>query len=124
MAIATWPTSLPDKPLADAFEELRAKKFIRTKMDKGPAKVRGLQSLAPEPLPAMNFILSSTQVNTFDTFVSDSLGDGVYRFSWTNPRTGFPAELRFLPLSQEALYSIRYVGPDQWEVSCKMEILP
>lgn len=124
MAIPEWPTSLPDKPLREAYEELRAKNIIRTKMDKGPAKVRRLQSKAPTPLPGITFSLSTSQLDTLETFVSDTLGEGVYRFSWQHPRTDEVVELRFLPASDEALYSIRPMGGNNWEISCKMEVLP
>lgn len=124
MAVAEWPASLPDKPLQDAFEELRPKNIIRTSMDKGPAKVRRLQSKAPTVLPGMNFILTSAQVNTLDTFVSDTLGEGVYRFEWKNPRTDATVELRFVPVGDDALYSITTIGGVYWQVSCAMEILP
>lgn len=122
MAIAEWPSSLPDKPLRDGFAETHPKMIIRTNMDKGPAKVRRLTSKAPRVFD-MSFHMTNAQVSTFETFIADALAEGVYRFSWTHPRTEESVEFRLLP-EQDGLYAITPLGGNYWEIFCRMEILP
>lgn len=122
MAIAEWPATLPNEFLLDALKESHPKMIVRTSMDKGPAKVRRLTSKKQRPV-SLRFFLTSSEVETFETFVSDTLAEGVYRFSWTHPRTGTSSEFRFVPVG-EVLYDIEAVDGEFYEIGCKLEILP
>ena len=63
--------------------------------------------------------MTTAQVATFDTFFVTTLTDGTISFTWTHPRTGAGATLRFV---EPPVYVP--VGGDYWKAVIKLEILP
>jgi len=123
MAIPEWPSSLPQEPLTDGYSERPETLTVRSKMDKGPSKVRRLASLGVRIIP-QQMLMSSTQVETFETFFEDSLANGVYRFSHYNPRTEESVEYRFVA-GQDGPYTISPTPSSLWwTVSFQLEVLP
>jgi len=118
MALYSWPTSLPDKPLKQGFEESPPNTRVRTEMGVGPAKMRR-RATAGVRVFKVNFLLTETQVQTLDDFVMSTLGGGLARFDWTHPRTGASAEFRFreLPTYQPAL-------GDRYRATATLELMP
>ena len=123
MAIAEWPATLPEEPLVRGYEETRPDMAVRTQADKGPPKVRRNTSKALRPM-SVSFLLTATQAAALETFVSDTLGEGTYRFSWTHPRTGSAVEMLFLPVAEKRLYTLTPVGAAHWQATCKLGVLP
>lgn len=115
-----WPTSLPQKPLAN-YSESTGVIILRTKPDSGPAKQRR-RGQRPDILN-VQYNMSTTQVETLRSFVEDSL-QGTIRFGYPHPRTEQIIEARLIPQSDGALYSISYLLPDYWQVSMQLEVLP
>ncbi|MFW5909188.1 MAG: hypothetical protein ACOCUM_00300 [Thiohalospira sp.] len=119
----TWPSTLPDKPLQQGYEEQPRKDVLRTSMDQGPAKVRRRGTAKPVRVP-MELHLTSDQADTLASFVDDDLEDGTLRFDWEHPRTGDSVQFRFVFNSGEAPYTLSVVGGTLYVASATLEILP
>lgn len=117
----TWPITLPQTPLAGSFSESVGFNYIRSPMDAGPAKIRKRSNQA-SPM-SMAFIMNNTQLGYLKTFVETTIS-GVARFYFDHPRTGETMEVRIVPSSDGALYSIVQSAPDYYTVSISMERLP
>jgi len=115
-----WPLTLPQKPNTN-YSESSGVLIIRSPMDAGPAKARR-RGIRPDPMQ-LTFDMSSEQVNTLESFVKDTL-KGVTRFGFPHPRTEEIVEVRFIPQSDGAIYSIGYLLPNRWSVSFQLEVLP
>ena len=115
-----WPLSLPQAPLAN-YSESTGVLILRTKPDAGPAKMRR-RGKRPDILN-VQYNMSSDQVNTFRSFVEDSL-QGTTRFGYPHPRTNDIVEVRIIPQGDGGLYSLSYLLPDYWQVSMQLEVLP
>lgn len=118
MADATWPVTLPTKPLIAGANETPPNLSVRSQMDAGPAKVRR-RFTAGERLLTCDSLMTGTQVATLDEFYLDTLGGGVLAFNWVNPRTDATVEMRFVQPP-----SYRPVGNNKYLVSLHLEILP
>lgn len=95
MSIPAWPTSLPQKLLAEGYgEKLDDSTVIRTKMDIGPAKVRRRSTSTVEPIKGSMW-LTSAQWSTLRFFYYTTLARAL-KFSWVHPTTGAAVNLRFV----------------------------
>ena len=117
----TWPVTLPQTPLNGSFTESVGFNYIRTPMDSGPAKIRKRSGRA-SPM-SMSFMMTNTQLGYLKTFVETTIS-GVARFYFDHPRTGSTMEVRIVPSSDGALYSIDQATPTHYVVSLSMEQLP
>lgn len=120
MAAYVWPLTLPQTPQSD-YSESAGLNILRTPMDAGPAKMR-LRSRKPKNL-TVSFHMSSTQVETLETFVYDTI-KGVARFEFTHPRLLDTVEVRIVPQGSGDLFSIAYMLPDLWTISMTLEVMP
>jgi len=116
--MTSWPGSLPQKPLLDGNSEVPPKTTVRTQMDAGPAKVRRRFTAGTRDFNA-EFIMSKSQVATFDDFYINTINGGANRFDFDNPRTGTTHEFRIVDQPQ-----YQKIGPDAFRVSMKLEQLP
>lgn len=116
--MATWPTSLPQRPLADSYSEAAEPSTIRTAMEIGPAKMRRRYT-SEIKLFTMEFLMSTAQVATFETFFVTTLAAGSLTFDWINHRTDAAVIYRFT-----ARPTIQPQAPGYWLVSAELEITP
>lgn len=119
MAIPTWPLTLPQAP-QKGFTESLGMNIIRSQTDMGPAKQRR-RGVSPNTME-VNFILTSEQTATLETFTQDTLA-GVKRFSFIHPRTNQSVEVRIVAQSGD-LYKLQYLAPGYYNASMTFEILP
>lgn len=113
----SWPTSLPQRPLIEGYQETPPNVLLRTQMDAGPAKVRR-RFTAGVRIYSVAYLLTSTQLTTLDSFFVSDCKHGSVSFTWPHPRTGANITVRFLEPPQ-------YSSADQhWRVTCKFEELP
>ncbi|MFZ9265055.1 MAG: hypothetical protein ACO222_07835 [Polynucleobacter sp.] len=117
----TWPVGLPQEPLFGSFSESIGYNYLSSQMDAGPAKIRRRSSKANQM--SMTFMMSTSQLATLKTFV-DSTISGVARFYFDHPVTGSTIEVRIVPSSDGALYSLSQANSGYWNVSMTMEQLP
>jgi hypothetical protein len=119
-AAYTWPDTLPQIPQR-GFSETGGINIIRSQTDTGPAKMR--RRAASAATLTCDFLMKTTQVSTFEDFVTTSLG-GVLRFYFTHPRTKQVVEVRIVPAGSGDLYTISYQAPEYWMVKLTLEVLP
>jgi hypothetical protein len=127
MAVLTWPVALPQSP-QKGFSESVGANIIRSQTDKGPAKQR-FRGKSPNVL-SINFIMTSTQVTTLETFINNSPTQNpagikaVGRFNFTHPRTNQSVEVRIVPQGEGSLFTCEYLAPEYWNINITFEILP
>lgn len=114
----TWPSTLPQEPLQQGYEEARQSGVVRTQMDKGPPKARQRSSATVSRFQ-MRFRITGSQVATLESFFEDDLDYGALRFDWTHPRTGAAVQFRF-----REPYSLSQIAGDLYEVGAALEVLP
>lgn len=115
---AVWPPSLPQVPLAEAFDEQLPDVVLRTEMDAGPAKTRRRFAVGVGTLAVPMFLDEAQQV-TFDDFYTNTLAGGALRFEFTHPRTRVTRELR--TLNPVALPKRK---PNLFRLQMQLEVLP
>jgi len=120
--IASWPSTLPQAPDADGYQEQAPDLTLRTSMDTGPAKVRRRGAARPWVMQ-VSFTLTAEQSETLRAFVYDTLSGGALRFTWVHPRMGAAIECR-LRGTGENLYTLTPSGAAHWVASLSLEVLP
>ena len=92
---ASWPGSLPQKPLL-GFTEQRQRNLAMFSPDVGPPKMRRRSTAVPVN-SSITLKLTDTQLATFDLFFEVTLADGTLPFTWPHPRTGINYSWIFSP---------------------------
>ncbi|MCW5699969.1 MAG: hypothetical protein KIT00_09020 [Rhodospirillales bacterium] len=119
MTNPVWPYSLPQRPLAQGFNEQAPNSVIRTQMEAGPPKVRRRFTAGKRTID-MQLRLNADQVETLDAFHDSSLQGGALSFDWVHPRTGAAATYRFVESPSYAPIARGRL----WTATLKLEILP
>lgn len=118
-----WLSTLPSAPLVDGYSEHAPNLLLRTAADQGPARVRRKCTSKPWKFPA-RMRLTRAQTLALETFVYTTLGGGALRFEFTHARTGATVELRFVPKSDDALYTLVPISSMWWTADMVFEVLP
>ncbi len=93
--MADWPTTLP-KPLISGYQEGEPRLSIASQTDIGPPKVRKRATVGIAPI-TMQFIMTSDQIDIFQTFYRDTTAAGSLPFQMTHPRKGTTVNILFNP---------------------------
>lgn len=102
--MVTWPGTIPQNPLLPAYKETGMPNVVRTEVDVGTPKIRRRYTKELRPL-GWSFIMTTAQLDDFDTFFWTTLGGGALPFDHTDPRTAlttsyqFSGEPTYIPLS-------------------------
>lgn len=115
---ADWPTTLPQSPLIDGYDETPPDLTVRSENATGPAKVRRRATAGVRPV-SWNMLLDTTQMTTFDDFFEGTLANGALPFNLKDPRTGLTFEYRIVNKPPYQLESGRL-----WRVNMQLERLP
>ena len=118
MTNPVWPLSLPQKVLAQGFEETMPKNVIRTSMDIGPDKVRRRTTSNVREI-SVTVQMTISQKATFEEFFLDTVHSGASSFDWVDPLTQAEVTFRFREPPK-----ISYVGGVWINVSMKLERMP
>ena len=94
MANINWPPELPATLIMDGLSKQPQSNVTRTTMDAGPAKARRRYTARMINYSG-KIIFNALQLNLFERFYSNILGDGVLRFNFTDPVSLDTAEFRF-----------------------------
>lgn len=113
--MAVWPTSLPQKPLAEGFAEATAPNVVRSENDAGPTNARRRYTV-PVKRYQLRMLFTTAQVATFETFFESTLASGVLPFDWVDPRTQSAESFVILERG-----SYEQALPGYWYVSFAME---
>ena len=122
MAIASWPSTLPQKPLGDGFSEQPPDLVVRSPMDVGLAKMRRRATAGPSRLQ-MSFLMTATQLATFRSFIADDLQGRVLPFTWMHPLTAAPGTPGTFRIIENPTFTAVANGL-AWQVAVVMEQLP
>lgn len=87
MAIPSYPTGLPHRPLRDGFTRTAYDSVEVTPMEGGPPRQRR-RDYTGLVIMSYGLYLSEAQKGAFDTFVNETLNFGVKHFSMQVPATG------------------------------------
>jgi hypothetical protein len=115
----SWPSSLPQSPLAGDFVLENPELTVRSQVDVGPAKVRR-RATAGVQVMTCTFRLDSTQRLTFLTFWRDTIKGGSLSYTWVSPVTNQIILCRIVDPPS-------FVTTDRgnhWNTTLKIEILP
>jgi len=113
-----WPTSLPDYPLIQGYQESRQSGVVRTQMDTGPPKARRRFDATITEFQ-IKLRLTTSQISTLESFFEVDLDYGALRFDWTHPRTDNAVQFRFT-----GTYQVSVMANDLFEVTATLELLP
>lgn len=116
--MATWPSSLPDYPEIDGYQESKQDGAVRTQMDAGPPKQRRRFSATITEFDAV-FLLDDSEIDTLETFYETTLEEGTLSFDWTHPRKGTTQLFEF-----RGPYQVSAIGADLFRVTCPLRVLP
>ena len=119
MTNAVWPTSLPQRPLAQGYSERAAATVIRTAMEAGPPKVRRRYTAGIRRFE-LQLRLTPSEADTLDAFYDDTMMGGSLPFDWQHPRTGAAVAYRFV---EPPAYTPA-AGGQLWTASLRLEVLP
>lgn len=96
MGIA-YPTTLPQAPQRNGFNQQQTANTIRSNVDVGEAKVRRRYTYAMKK-ERWSMILDDTQTATFNAWFNDDLKSGVLRFDFPDTLTQVTEEYRILDM--------------------------
>ena len=115
-----WPATVPFADRPDSYKESGPTANVkRTPMENGPVKTRRRFTAASRMVSGETSLLTDAQIDTFETFYRDEIGDGALPFDAVSPRTGLTHSYRFMET-----YELIYVHADQSRISMKLERLP
>ena len=114
----TWPETLPQRGLTDGYQSGTGDGRLRSDNDAGAAKVRRRFSAVVRPLSII-FEMTTEQLSTFRTFVSDDLAGGIMPFTF--PAQGEAGTWTVQMGREMPQWSPRGLG---WAVKMDLVILP
>lgn len=117
-ASITWPSTLPNLPLTNGYQESFKDNVIRSEIDSGPMKTRQRYTRAQRMIQ-MSFMLTNDQKTIFTTFFNLIRG-GALPFNWKDPILGTDIVVRLT----SAVTGPNYVRINAWQVSFEIEVLP
>lgn len=81
--MVTWPTTLPQKPLADGYTSKRVGGYIQQQMDDGPPYQRPTGT--SYEVVTCTYMLTWAQKAILDAFYQTDIANGTQRFTWPHP---------------------------------------
>lgn len=118
----TWPSTLPQLPLADGYSESPQSQVLRSSMDAGPPKTRRRFTAATRSIP-MSVTLSNAQVVIFETWFDADIQGGSLPFDMAQPRTGAVVSML---IAGEPPYQLTPIGTgsEYWRLTMQLEVQP
>lgn len=119
MALARWPTSLPQTYLLAGYSETEANSVISSEMEYGPQKRRRRTTAAVRTAEG-TMLMTPEQFVAFRAFLNDNIGGGALPFEFPDHMNAGQYWLTRINV-QDLRYSRRGL---HWEIAMKLEILP
>ncbi len=120
MAIPVWPVSLPQIVLLDSYGETAQMPKYSVPTDNSMPIERPKTTLRANKLQ-VNIDMTASQVQTFENWVYNTIGQGSLQFTWPHPRLGVP--VRATMVGDEP-YSLQKMSPTYWKVSMTLIVYP
>ncbi len=114
-----WPGTVPQFVLRENYSEDFGQNLLRSSMDTGPAKRRRRFTAVPKTLNVM-MVMTSAELDIFETFYNTTLGGGALSFTFTHPRTDVVESVAFV----EPVRDVTPEGASTYFLSMKLEVLP
>ena len=115
MADITWPETLPY--LLTGWSMKPSDNVMRSQPERGPAKTRRMTTAKTKNYSG-SIYLSSSQLDTFLSFVEDTIKDCSLPFLFPDYMTDKEASARITS------YTVNHDGRNGYEVSIELEVLP
>lgn len=116
----SWPLTVPESPLVDAFGRSPKPNVISFGTEVGPGKVRR-RSTARTKVVTARFIFTTAELADFEAFFEDDLEDGALAFDWSDPVDDVTKSFRFEP---GGAYTVSALSIGLWNVSANLQLLP
>lgn len=114
----SWPSQLPQRPIADGYNESLQSQVIRTQMDAGPAKSRRRFTAAARMVTA-RYVLTTSQVAAFEAWFVSDIGAGALAFDWPHRSGTISARI-----TGDPPYRLSPLGGELWRLDMTLEVLP
>lgn len=98
MADAVWPSTVPFEPEQGSYSEAIVSNLASFQPDVGPPTTTRRSTIKSTKIKAAFFMTTAERV-LFETFFTDTLGDGSLPFTWVNPVYGVSKRYMFDPSS-------------------------
>lgn len=120
--MAVWPPSLPQEPERGSVSTSSAPNTrARTSFDRGRDFQRPISSGKPKPFSMRFAPLTLDEMNTFEEFYEDTLGQGSLEFEMLHPFSDLVRNWRFL--DEENSYQISEIGSHHYAITVSLELL-
>jgi hypothetical protein len=118
-----FPAELPQRLLSDCTVKDDESRAI-SDMDSGPASVRNRFTAITQSVKG-SYILTGSQLTTFNTFFRTTLKHGSLTFAWIHPITEEYAEMRFKSKPEWSCIKSAPATDDRlYQASLELEIQP
>lgn len=118
MATIDFPLSLQDKkPLRDNFQLQKGISKVEQTFDGGNTLAR-LRPIKSQDTMTISLALSTSELETFNTFYTDTLKEGTEAFNYTHPIQNNEIEVRILGTP-----STSPIGPDDYQIVFNLIII-
>ena len=127
MAYRRWPDNIDSAPLRSSYQEGVGNRLKRSEAEAGPAKVRLSPGVMPAPMSCEWVFETWEKLQEFEFWVADvasGLAGGVLAFDWQHPVSKEWLTMRFVPVSDTALYTKQNIAAWAWKVTASLEVLP
>lgn len=118
--MATWPTTLPQKPLQQGYKYTYPDNVLRTNMSVGPAKQRVRARVNTRNI-SVSMYLTEAELSDFDTFYETTTSYGSIAFDWIDPISEDTKSFRFIGGSPPSRTPLS--GGD-WLITFEIEEMP
>ena len=119
--MVAWPGTLPQRPLAEGYNERLRRMGVRFEPEAGPAIQRRRVTATVRPLQ-VRLRLTPAQAAILDSFWESDTAGGTLPFDWVHPRTGVAATLRFIADDPPQIVAIN--RGQQYIASFAVEVMP
>ena len=117
--MATWPTSLPQRPLRNGFGGSIESGRVSSQPEHGPQQYRRRFTATEDPLNA-TYRMTFDQWQTVKNFYKNTTANGSLPFDWPEPMTGSTISVTFAEPPSFTTAS----APDRLDVTIKLREQP
>jgi len=118
MATATWPSTLPSRPLSSSITWTAQDNRVSFEPDVGPPIDRQRGTAKTYDFDVKFPAITAAQVGYFETFFHTTLASGALHYLWADPVSGTSAKWKI------ADYQISTLQGGLHELSCKLRRIP
>lgn len=115
----SYPASLQENFTRGSFNRIPGNNVIYSETDIGPSKTRRRSTLRKDTIQGSIILKDNTEYNTFFTWFTTTLKDGTLSFTFDDPVTNNPIEVKF----KESRWQLNDIGFQTYQVAMTLEVL-